>query len=252
MKDINLEIPKKVIDLIEGSGNDFHSKVARWFSENGWEIIISPYYMDQALNKAREIDLIVEKPFSFFENDGLRGPYLVVRLFVECKFIANYTAFWFSDKDRNAAKELVRRSIPFNGDNTYTNDHHYLKNSSTVAKLFSTVKKERNDGRLRAQENDPFYVALNQVLNAMTSMRSHPITEHVKRARQGSPQKTLSFPIVVCSSFKDLYAVDFYQDSSPRVLKENFQLEVRYAYVDKHQKHQNDYFLIDIVEFGSP
>ncbi|MEB3268197.1 MAG: hypothetical protein VKJ09_06635, partial [Leptolyngbya sp.] len=47
--------------LINNSGNKFHAKVASWFARNGWHVIVSPYYMDQFHNKAREIDLVVER-----------------------------------------------------------------------------------------------------------------------------------------------------------------------------------------------
>ena len=56
-----MTIPAEVTQLIKTSGNNFHAKVARWFRTNGWHIVISPYYMDQTQNKAREIDLIAEK-----------------------------------------------------------------------------------------------------------------------------------------------------------------------------------------------
>ena len=57
------------------------------------------------------------------------------------------------------------------------------------------------------------------------------------------------YPVVVCSSFDRIYAVDFNADSDPEPIHENFQLEVRYAYVDRHESQRNDYFLLDFVAF---
>jgi hypothetical protein len=54
-------IPQEVLQLVRSSGNNFHAEVARWFHANKWHIVISPYYMDQTQNKAREIGLIAER-----------------------------------------------------------------------------------------------------------------------------------------------------------------------------------------------
>jgi len=59
----------------------------------------------------------------------------------------------------------------------------------------------------------------------------------------------LEYPVVVCSSFDRIYSVDFNADSDPEPIRDNFQLEVRYAYVDRHESQRNDYFLLDFVAF---
>lgn len=59
----------------------------------------------------------------------------------------------------------------------------------------------------------------------------------------------LEFPVVVCNSFENMYSVDFYTDSTPSKILENFQLEVRYAYFDHAQNQRDEYFLLDFVEF---
>lgn len=51
-----MSVPKSVTELVKGSGNNFHSKVARWFQANDWHTVVSPYYMDQTQAKARELD----------------------------------------------------------------------------------------------------------------------------------------------------------------------------------------------------
>lgn len=117
------------------------------------DVIVSPYYMDQSLSKAREIDLIVEKEFPF--NDGFNrfSGYVVVRLFVECKYIPSPSVFWFSSKDGNSARELVCKNRIFNKENSYTEKHHYLSTCDRVAKLFAsrrikTLKMNHSTRRL--------------------------------------------------------------------------------------------------------
>lgn len=198
--------------------------------------------MDQTQSKSREIDLVAEKLWPVKDALGHASDVIAVRLFIECKFIASDAVFWFADKDRASALELVCANTPFRADNFYTEKHHYLSQSPRVAKLFST-------GNNKASENDPFYKALNQSLNAMVSMRNQPLTIPSRRKSQQYPKAVIQYPVVVCSSFDRIYSVDFYSDSQPESIQENFQLEVRYAYIDRQENKRNDYFLLDFVAF---
>jgi hypothetical protein len=236
-------VPEEVSKLVRNSGNNFHAKVARWLSDNDWNVVVSPYYMDQTQNKAREIDLIAEKLWPVRDMFGHLMDYVAVRLFIECKFVPSYSVFWFAEKDQDSAQELVCSSGLFRADNMYTSKHHYLAESSRVAKLFATSTS-------KATENEPFYKALNQALNAMVSMTGRPVSVPVlKKCRRG-PRAVIEFPVVVCSSFDQIYSVDFYTESQPESIKDNFQLEVRYAYIDRQNNQRDDYFLLDFVEFN--
>ena len=236
-------VPDEVSKLVRNSGNNFHAKVARWLSDNDWHVVVSPYYMDQTQNKAREIDLIAEKLWPVKDMFGHLIDYVAVRLFIECKFIPSHSVFWFAEKDQDSAQELVCASGLFRKDNIYTKKHHYLAQSSKVAKLFATSTS-------KTPENEPFYKALNQVLNAMVSMTGRPVSVPTLKKSQRSPRAVIEFPVVVCSSFDQIYSVDFYTESQPESIKDNFQLEVRYAYIDRHNNQRDDYFLLDFVEFN--
>jgi hypothetical protein len=234
--------PNTVTQLIEGSGNNFHAKVARWFRDNGWHTIVSPYYMDQTQSKARELDLVAEKLWPIYDASRSVGD-VVLRLFVECKFVATEAVFWFAPKNTDAAKGLICSLGPFRADNGLTSSHHYLAKSPNVAKLFAS-------SNAKAPENEPFYKALNQALNATVAMRSQSPSHPSLDGRRQGKVITLDYPVVVCSSFSDLYAVDFFAQSEPTSIHDNFQLEVQYAFLDRDGKQRNDYFLLDFVEFG--
>lgn len=236
-----MSVPKEITDLIAGSGNTFHAAIARWFTGNGWHVVVSPYYLDQSQGKAREIDLIAEKLWRTTDSFGRPKDYVAVRLFIECKFIATDAVFWFADKDREAAQALVCATPPFCPNNSYTSEHHYLSQSARVAKLFASVGS-------KASENEPFYKALNQSLNALVSMRGRALKIKDQRKREVTPVTVLECPVVVCSSFERLYRVDFLKESSPVRIADNFQLEVQYAYVDASGAPRDDYFLLDFVE----
>jgi len=178
-----MSVPKQVTELIQGSGNNFHAKVARWLANNGWHVIVSPYYMDQSQNKAREIDLIAEKLWL----SGRPVDDIAVRLFIECKYVPSNAVFWFADKDRKSAEKLVCSSGPFGPDNLYTERHHYLSQSQRVAKLFASSTS-------KTPENEPFYKALNQALNGMVSLRGRPVSIPAVKESHRSPKALLEFP----------------------------------------------------------
>lgn len=60
---------------------------------------------------------------------------------------------------------------------------------------------------------------------------------------------TLDFPVVVCSSFSNLYAADFDGQSEPIKIQQNFQLEVEYAYVISAGHAAEELFVLDFVEY---
>lgn len=237
-----MPVPTPVQELIDGSGNNFHAKVARWFIADGWKVSVSPYYMDQSQQKARELDLIVEKTWPIMGSfrEYLGG--VVVRLFVECKYVPGHSVFWFTNKSRTAVEELLCNTGPFRENNTYTAKHHYLL-GDRVAKLFTSSNN-------RGQEVEPFYKALNQALNGLVSLRAQPPKASLSATSTDDILAVLDFPIVVCSSFSSLYAADFDGQHEPNEIRENFQLEVEYAYVSSSGQATDELFLLDFVEYN--
>ena len=237
-----MTIPEQVTTLINSSGNSFHAKVAQWFKSHGWDIAISPYYMDQSQDKAREIDLIAERRFPIYnsgDTDNCLGE-ILIRLYIECKFIPAHAVFWFSDKDKAAAERLVCSFGKFDRYDSkfYKEQHHYLAQSERVAKLFASENA-------KGQETEAIYKALNQVLNARVSMQ-----DQVSSRRR--ILLLMEYPVIVCSSFSRIFGLDFFGTGEPESAEpvtENFQLEVQYAYYDRQGDPKNKYFLIDFVDF---
>jgi len=225
--------------IIEGSGNNFHCKVAKFFADADWRVQISPYYVDPSTDKTREIDLIAERLYPTTDTWGRIDGYIRLRLHVECKYIAQGTVFWFGDQDVAAARSWVARRTPFKEDNVYINEHHYLKGVKHVAKLFAT---ERSGGNV---ENEPIFKALNQTLNALLNSRGF-ISErkHVKC------KATVEYPVIVCSAFDQFARTPINGDGSVSRIDDNFLLEVNYAYLTRETARPfSEYFLIDVVEY---
>lgn len=236
-----MTVPTQIQELIDSSGNNFHAKVAQWFVAEGWTIQISPYYLDQTQQKAREIDLVAEKAFPYNDPFGRHQGYVIVRLYVECKFVPSYAVFWFADKDKREAENLVCSIDGFSPNNSYTSRHHYLAQGERVAKLFTS-------SQTRQQESDLFYKALNQILSAYVSFRLQQSYIESAAPKLYGNLVHMTFPVVVCSSFKEVFAVDFLGKLPTVQQSDNFQMEVRYAYGEESAA-KNEYFLVDFVSY---
>ena len=233
----------KVKAIIAQSGNTFHCKVLKYLQDKDWTVLISPYYNDNVSSKPREIDLIAEKAFDAKGRLGELLGTINVKLFIECKYILQNTVFWFHDKDKQKAEDLVTQTIPLRTDNIYTKKHHYLGEVDSVAKLFADERKKSSD-------NEIFYKALNQSLNAMVYYRNKRSIIQLPKDRKDYSLKTINYPVIVCNSFENLYRVEIETDADPLNITENFQLEVNYAYMTSNGSNKNEYFLIDILNFA--
>jgi len=235
---------EEVNSIINESGNSFHCRVTNYLQGNGWHTLVSPYYMDNASNKPREIDLIAEK--SWLYKDGFENKYgtFNLKLFIECKFIPQTNVFWFSEKDLVSTKEWLASNTPLSEGNLFTDKHHYLATNPKVAKLFASKNKPN-------VENEVIYKALNQSLNAMVYLRHRKSIIPEKPNQNNTILATVEIPVILCNSFEKFYQVEMNISSKPEVIEDNFQLEVNYAYLDKNKNHKNEFFLIDIVDFNN-
>jgi hypothetical protein len=237
-----MPISDEIQAIVDESGNSFHCKVTKFLKEKGWHTLVSPYYMDGATNKPREIDLIAEKHWIRKRDYGRgRSGAFTIKLFIECKYIAQPTVFWFSDKDLAAATRWVMSNTPLKSvDNKYTQQHHYLASGHQVAKLFASKN-------LRTTEDEAIYRALNQSLNAMIYLRKRQSI--IPEIRDGDIPRleSVEMAVILCNSFDHLYRVKMDDQTTPQPIAENFQLEVNYAYRDLQGNDKSDYFLLDIV-----
>lgn len=230
-------------DLIEKSGNNFHYQVVNFLREKNWFVSISPYYNDNIANKSREIDIVADRQFEVREPpfDKYKGT-LLVKLFIECKYINKETVFWFDIKDKESAIKKICRDTPLKSPdvNNLINTHHYLRDDN-IAKLFTTNQD-------KTQDNEPIYRALTQTLNAMVYYRrDHPIIPNEKL--KNPTLKNLKYPLIVCNDFNNFFKVNSNDKKGYSEICDNFQLEVNYAYIDRRGEAINEYFIIDIIDF---
>lgn len=229
-------------EIMEKSGNGFHSRVVKLLRDEKWTVLVSPYYSDNFTDKPREIDIIAERKFNVndFISDWLGT--LDVRLFIECKYINSDTVFWFDKKDKNCAIERIMADTGMDHPHHNLNiqEHHYFTDTD-VAKLFSSEKSRNEDSELINK-------AINQNLNALIYYRNRNdlIPENPNRVNR--TLRRVSYPLIVVNSLKRFFYTSMNDDTGKaEQIEEPFQLEVNYAYVDKNRTGCNEYFLIDVV-----
>lgn len=236
----------KIEQIVRESGNSFHCEVSTLLRVKGWDTLVSPYYMDGGTNKPREIDLVAERHWTYgaqaLGSRDRRHGAIIIKLFIECKYIKQPTVFWFSDKDVASATNWLEGNTPLRGNNAYIKQHHYIGSNPRVAKLFASTPG--------AAENDPIYKALNQSLNAMVYLRGRESIIRELDRRKVPVLRTLEMPIILCHSFTDFYRVEMEAPDKPKAIDANFQLEVNYAYLNEAKQHKTEYFLIDVVDFA--
>ena len=235
---------EEIETIINESGNSFHCRVANYLKEKAWDILVSPYYMDNASNKPREIDLIAEKSWKVIERGlKLKQGTINIKLFIECKYIPQKNVFWFANKDIVSARNWVTSNTHLTENSANINQHHYLTPDQKVAKLFASKNNPNN-------ENEVIYKALNQSLNAMVYLRNRKSIIPPGPNRDNNILATIELPVILCNSFDNFYRIDMEDSSSPQKITDNFQLEVNYAYLDSQGNHKSEYFLLDVVDFS--
>jgi hypothetical protein len=220
-------------------GNDFQYRVKKVLTDAGWNARMSPYYNDSFSEKPREIDIIAEKIFPPVPN-SLYNSTVVVRLFIECKYIVKQTTFWLEERSTEKAKKIVDSSRAFHEvlkNYEVQANHHYLSND-LIAKLYRTEGKN--------PDGDPIFKAITQCLNATIYYRNHPTDLKIKYNHGRQRIGELNYSIIVCNSFEKFFKKDTTADSVAAPVLESFQLEVDYAYTKKDSP-QEELFYIDVL-----
>ncbi len=230
--------------ITKPDGNDFQYKVKKALTDAGWVVRMSPYYNDSFSEKPREIDIIAEKEFPPVQNSIYRST-VIVRLFVECKYIAESTTFWFESRNITKAGEVVDSTRSFHDmkmNHEVSIKHHYLSNE-LIAKLYRTNGKNSADG-------DPIYKAITQCLNATIYYRNRATELSGKFKGTHASAEELNYSVIVCNSFERFIKKDTTSESvADEEITTPFQLEVDYAYSTKDTQTE-EFFYVDVLSIG--
>lgn len=208
--------------------------------ERGWTVTVSPFYNDTFSQKPREIDIIAEK--AFLNQERIGGDItIIVRLFIECKYINGVSVFWFDKKNIESAKEIVRATQAFidpDSNESVKTMHHYLRGNKVV-KLFESDKE---------QEKDPIFKAMTQSLNSLVYYRDQRTSLYNNFDNHLIAE--INYPVIICNSFENFFEKNVSRKDDPIKQAEPFQLEINYAYYDKKQKPVEELFYIDVIQFS--
>ena len=228
-------------EIINKSGNSFHTKVILSLREKEWNVLISPYYSDNATGKAREIDIVAEKLYEM-KSLGVATAYIKIQLLIECKYTKDEkkkdTVFWFDSMSSNKVKKHIQKISPLKEDYLNGNEHHYLL-LEEAAKLFESTKEN--------YENEDYYKAIDQVLKAYVYFNTINLNLDDQN-KTGPPVHTIKYPVIISNNFNRLHGISISGGKHYRLM-DNFVLDLQYAYTDREGKYKNDYFIIDFVSF---
>lgn len=239
---------EQIRDFVANHGNNFHCKVLSRLKESDWSTLVSPYYKDQVSDKPREIDIVAEKLYErkkYLLPEPRNGVIvrIIVRLYIECKYVANPFVFWFHGSSESKIKRLIQRDTSVDSDNSNINGHHYLTYQiRDVAKLFASYKPKGGN-------QDPFYSALNQSLNSRIYYSQDLLYSRKSLLNNAQVDYVFNYPVVILNSFDEVYRVGMEEESRSKVEKvsSNFGFETHYAFVDLTGNSRNEHFLIDVV-----
>ncbi len=227
------------------SGNTFHFKVASHIRSKQWKVMLSPYYLDSATDKARELDLFCEREILAIGRRTGTSRALRIQLYIECKYINKATVFWFDRHDHFGYNSWLATHVRFMMTHPSELNHHYVmtmdSSVANVAKLFAS-QRGQND------ENDPIYKAVSQSLGGLIHFRD--VASPFQFSNTNVPTTTLRYPVIIHSGGSHFFRTGANANGTVEPLDDNFLLEVNYAYVGHNDTRALEYFLIDVVDFN--
>ena len=235
-------------------GNRLHARVVSLLRESAWHVLVSPYYRDNATDKAREADIIAEREFPVHNMFNNYAGCIRLRLIIECKYLSEETLCWFDVKDTQRTIDLIVSNTPLKPPNEHIGmDSHHWYSTSAVAKLFAS--KPKGTGRGKEPEQEALFSAFDKVLNSLLYYRSVPtIIPKQKRLVQPLLPRAITLPLVILNDFSKLYKTTIAKPDSVVSLEgvSSFVAEINYAYIGFHggvRVNQTEYFLADVVPF---
>ncbi len=215
------------------SGIPLHKHVINSFSQGGWAVLIGPHFVDNITDKPRELDLIAERVFLIDQTNKIHT--IKIRLYIECKYVPDDATVvaWFKTKDISSTRELIKKGSP----NSFSYDKHPYWYNSKAARLIAESRNGKNESGIVAK-------ALNQVISGYLYFRTGKTL--IPDASNAENEYTYHLPVIVLSSFTNLFSDEIADKADISRITENFQIETDYSYFHKGTT-KSDYFLVDVL-----
>jgi len=225
----------KFTKIIQKSGHDFHTRVSKLLTEADWDVTNSPYYNDPDTGKSREIDIIAKKEYIIKSDSFSRNSEkLVVKLFIDCKYIKSPVVFWFTNRNYEKAAKLAM-------DNPILEDkpEYYIRADNKPHHYISEENREVTR-QWTSEQTDVIADAQHKVLKALIFFSENDNDEYYE----------IRYPVIVVNDFSE-FAKRVEGDGAGKynVINNNFQIETDYSYKNKDNKNITKYFLLDVVSY---
>lgn len=231
----------RIKDNIKTSGNNLHLDVANKLRELDWEVTISPYYLDDTSEKAREIDIVATKPMVYSKgmNTNLQQEEFYAKLFIECKYIDSDVIFWkdqISDVNIKHATQYAINISQIGGKLDQINEKfHYSKfqKDKCISKLFTNIPKPQKS------TEDVIYQSFNQSLKSLIHFRSVNLSS-----------KTIYYPVVIYKLREGSLLLTYDKSIDETKEVKNQSLEVFYTFKANDGNAVSKFFIVDFVDFS--
>lgn len=229
-------------DIIDKSGNKLHLDVTNLLRDKGWDVTISPYYVDEHSEKPREIDVLASKVTTVETKSpafSVSKREFKITLCIECKYLTdNKSIFWVDEQAQINDSALIRRgverSISIRDTNTrfteYSNLHHYnvLNSEDKIGILYDNSNKK----------DDRIFKSFTQSIKSLIFFRNQS---------QLQPN-TIFYPIVVYNP-SNIYLYNL--QSNEHKPMNHCGLFLNYSYIERIGSNSaiSEEFIVDFVLF---
>ncbi len=212
--------------IINNSGHKLHLRVASLLENEGWNVSISPYYIDDLTDKPREIDIIASKYFTYTSKSDNEQKRFYFLLGIDCKYLTENVVIWARD-NKIKAEAL------------FTNVDSYFKPMLATQQSWCAYSRFLHVGRLiseggKSSLQEGILQAVKAILDAYT--RSNTLT--------------IFFPSVVyeLGNGVNIYSIgDGIKHSKEHTpIKGNWIYHVDYAYRENNKPRQRQFY-VDLV-----
>jgi hypothetical protein len=219
------------------SGHDFEYRVADCIRQQDWHVETNSHYVDLITRKSRETDIIAKKGYAVFDAFRNTRADILVRLFIQCKFVQREVELYFAQKNVEAAKKLAKdnqilrssEDYPLHdGSTTPPKIHHYIAGEEVVLSWNCNP--------------DLVYEAVNQAVHSFIFFGYH--------LREGP--YAVDYPLIIVNSFDTFFRKD--AKTQTRIpFAENFQIAYQYTHPQfpslDEKSFMNKYYMVDVLSF---
>lgn len=195
---IESEAVGAVEKIIRASGHNLHTNVVEALKDAGYQVEISPYYVDAHTDKPREVDVVARKAVRVYRDSEEHVVNLVLAL--DCKYMMNPAVFWtFPNENPLASLKVLGLNLQELIQKVGMNRFAYFT-TNKIARLFQSGS---SSGEPVA---DPIYKACAQAISGTIFAREH------------SAEPAIIYPLVIADGPGKFFHADTPEEERSSVI----------------------------------